>query len=306
MTGQRKLLLTGGTGFIGRHVATMAAASGYEVQFLGRTAPPGATRFRAADLRDLASVRRAVAEAQPEVVVHLAAGGVAYGTGALSDLLTVNGAGTAALLEACAELPSPPPVLLAGSGFEYRPAPVPHREDDPPDCSGPYALSKTVATEAARVLSGRVPVTVLRLFGVYGPGERSPRLVPWVVERARAGRPVELTSGEQVRDYTYVQDVAEAFLRFADLPGPSGLRVVNLGSGKAMSLRTFVEALAEVLRRHGLHPDLRFGAKPQRPDERPVYVADVELLRKTTGWVPSTPLERGLEWTVEAMLASSR
>ncbi|MGC3999840.1 MAG: NAD(P)-dependent oxidoreductase [Anaeromyxobacter sp.] len=297
-----RILITGASGFIGAHVAGLAVRRGLEVHALGRSPIPAAKRTWSADLRDLTALRRVVAEVRPRAIVHLAAGGVAYGTGSVSDLLAVNTLASTVLVEASGELAEPAPVIMAGSGFEYRPQERPHREDDALGSTSPYALSKIAAVEAARLLSGKVSVTVLRLFGVYGPGERPPRIVPAVVESARRGCPIELTSGEQVRDYAYVGDVAEAFLRFVELDPSPGLRVVNVGAGVPVPLRVMVEALAGALARKGVEAQLRFGAKAQRADERSVYAPDISLLRETLGWGPSTPLDEGLERTVEAML----
>ncbi len=164
-------------------------------------------------------------------------------------------------------------------------------------------MSKAAATLVAQFYSARLSITILRLFSIYGPGEQEPRLVPYVISRARQGRPIEITAGEQIRDYVYVGDAAEAFWR-ALVTGhsPGQLRILNVASGCAIKLRAFVETLSEVLRNRGLKPDLRFGAKPYRSDELMHYTANVDLLRETLRWVPSTPLSIGLSKMTEKCL----
>jgi nucleoside-diphosphate-sugar epimerase len=254
------------------------------------------------DLKDLGTIRNVVRQVQPSIVFHLAAAGVAYGSGSTSELLTVNTAGSAAILEASAELVPPARVVMAGSGFEYQPQERPMRETDPLDRASAYTLSKVAAADAARLLSSQIPVTILRLFGVYGPGERPPRIVPFVVRCARTGAPVDLTTGDQIRDYAYVGDVAEAFLRAGEVERAPGLQILNVGSGHPVSVRGMVEALADILKTAGLRAELRFGARPQRGDERCFYAPDLAALRRELGWTPPTTLRAGLEHTVEAML----
>ena len=72
------------------------------------------------------------------------------------------------------------------------------------------------------------------------------------------------------------------------------MRVFNVASGEVITLRAFVEAVADALRAAGLAPDLRFGARPHRSDEMMNYTADISLLRTTLGWTPATPLATGL------------
>jgi len=146
-----------------------------------------------------------------------------------------------------------------------------------------------------------LPVTVLRPFSLYGPGEAAGRLAPYLIAKVRAGEPVDLTAGEQLRDYAEVGDVAEAFWRALDRPPTNGkLRLLNIATGKSVTLRDFCDILATILRDAGYAPDLRFGARPYRPDEMMDYTADVSLLESTLGWIPATSLETGLRRMIYA------
>lgn len=148
-----------------------------------------------------------------------------------------------------------------------------------------------------------MPVTLLRLFSVYGAGEEEPRLVPYVISAAKHARPVELTNCEQVRDYVYVADAAESFWRALSQPSSDHeLRIINIGSGKAVSLRQLIDMLANILNEKGFTPQIRFGAKAYRPDEPMTYVADIKLLKQTLGWLPPTKIDEGLRLTVDAIL----
>ena len=169
--GQR-VLLTGASGFLGGHVAAQAITAGVQLHSLGRTAGFGGATHHHADLTDRAAVARAVADAAPQAVIHCAAPGVAYGSAALSEMLTVAALGTANLLDACAEMVQPPRVVLLGSGFEYALADHPVAEDWPLVPSGShYGAAKAAASAVAGAYADRLSLALLRPFHIYGAGE---------------------------------------------------------------------------------------------------------------------------------------
>lgn len=300
----RRVLVTGASGFIGKHVVAMGQRLGAELHVLCRNGLPGLhLREWLVDIRNAEAVKDAVSAVQPEGILHLVARGVAYGSSSLANLLEVNTVGLVNLLEAAGALRMPPSVVIAGSGFEYAPNNSPLSELDPLLPASAYGVSKAAATMLAALYAGRMPITVLRLFSLYGPGELEPRLTPSIIEKAIRGESIDLTAGEQIRDYTFVEDAAEAFWRaLATSEKITSLRVLNVATGVQVILRQFVEALAGVLEDHGIEADLRFGARPYRTDELMVYCADVSRLQSSLSWVPGTPLEAGLTQTVDAYL----
>ena len=290
-----RVLVTGAGGFVGRHVAEMGRRLGAELHVFGRSAPGEDAAFHGGEIEDAARVAAVVAEVAPAGIIHLAAAGVSYGQSDVRGLCRVNALGLANVLEAASQLASPPAVVFAGSGFEYAPLDRARCESDPLLPNSAYGASKAAATAVASFYAARMPVTVLRPFSIYGAGEPAGRLAAYVIAKTRAGEPVDLTPGEQLRDYAEVGDVAEAFWRALAQPPPIGvLRALNVASGEVITLRAFVEAVADALRGSGLKPDLRFGARPYRSDEMMNYTAGISLLRDTLGWAPSTPLATGL------------
>ncbi len=293
----KRILLTGGNGFIGRRVLQLGQTLGIEWHALVRKPGlHGKAIVHSTDLLDFVTVRELVGKIRPDAILHLAAAGVGYGSGTLPELIQVNAAGFANLLEAAGRLDPKPAVVAAGSGFEYSMQNRLLREDDPVCPQNNYGISKVAAAAIAASFASRFPITLLRLFSVYGPGESPARLTPYVVSQIRQGQPVELTPGEQIRDYAYVDDLVEAFFRaLANPPVISeGLRVLNVGSGELCTLRQFIESLAAALEKEGCKADLRFGAKPYRAGELMYYAPDIERLRKTLDWTPPTLLKEGV------------
>lgn len=297
----KRVLITGATGFVGRHVVQQGLALDVELHALSRTRGSSAgVCWWQGDLLDEDVIKQIMLQVRPDGILHLAAGGVAYGAARQKDILRINVEGLAILLDSVQDAGLQPHVVLAGSGFEYAPQDRPLREDDPIAPSSVYGVSKAAATQLAHLFAARFPITVLRLFSLYGPGEKEPRVVPYVIAQALRGLPVELTSGEQMRDYTYVKDVAEGFWRtLASPPSAPACRVWNMASGVSITLRSFLETLAQLLGQRGLDPDLRFGARPYRSDELMTYTAAIDQLCLELAWSPSTSMIAGLSATLD-------
>ena len=275
-SGQR-MLLTGASGFLGWHVARQGLAAGVEVHCLGRLPGPEGSHHHPADLVHRDEVSAAVAAVQPQAVIHCAAPGVAFGAAPLADMLAVAVLGTEALLDACASLADRPPVVLVGSGFEYVPVGQAVDESWPIIPAGShYGAAKAAAACTAGAFADRLALTLLRPFHIYGAGEAERRLGPFLIARARAGEPVDLTACEQLRDFLHVDDCAAMlWAALAASDAAPGLKLFNLGSGEQIMLRTFVEALVAELSGHGVAAQCRIGALPYRASEPMVSLPEL-------------------------------
>lgn len=300
----KRVLVTGGTGFIGQHVLSLGIAAEIEIHNLALDGQvPPAVIGHQVDLQDAVQVMNIVKEIQPEAVIHLAAAGVSYGTCSLADMLKINVIGTENLLAAIDAVGSAQSIVMAGTGFEYALFNRPSLESDPVAPHSGYGMSKAAASLCAGVHARSRAISLLRLFNVYGPQEPLPRLLPYIVSCARNDRKVELTLGEQIRDYLYIKDAVECFWRILALPATTtGLKVFNVGSGVPIELRTYVGMIVAELQVHGFDPQVELGAKPYRPEDPMFFAADITRLRHTLGWSPRTSLEDGVHLTVESML----
>jgi len=291
-----KVLLTGATGFIGSHVTELLLQRGHDVHALVR---PNSDLRRLQPARDrLTLIEGDLLAAndlrvQPEVCLHLA-WDVEPGRYLTSPRNSEYLSATLALAQQLARCGCRR-LLGIGTCFEYAPSDAPLREDGPSQSASPYAASKLAAAHALHELCARASMEFLwaRLFYLYGPREDRRRLVPTIINCLLAGQPAELTTGEQVRDFLHVTDVASALVAAAE---SSVTGFVNIGSGEPTSVRKIATTIGGLLGRTDL---LGFGLRPASTNEPPRIVADNKRLREQTAWRPQFDLVTGLSQTVE-------
>jgi nucleoside-diphosphate-sugar epimerase len=290
-----KVLVTGANGFIGSGVVRTLVEARHEVVALDRPTAPAdrltavADRIErvAVDLDEPSAIRALVEAVRPEALIHLAwyANPVDYlvSHANLASLSATAGLVQAALAAGCHKL------VLAGTCVEYRPLDRALREDDPVEPRTLYGACKHAAwlVTTALASSAGVELAWARVFHLHGPGEDPRRLIQWVASELRAGRPVELTDGSQVRDHLHVTDVAAGLVALLSA-GASG--VYNVCSGEPVTLKEVLETVGEIVGRPEL---LRFGARPHRPDEMMFLCGNSRRLR-SLGWKPRFGLKDGL------------
>jgi nucleoside-diphosphate-sugar epimerase len=304
MTAPPRVLVTGASGFVGAAVVRRARERGLRVTALvgprsdlTRLAPIAheITVVRA-DITDEAALAAAILGARPDACIHLAAAGAVVREDGLDLLWAANALAPARIARALAQAGGRR-LVTAGSSSEYGTVDGPMDEADACDPDDLYGVSKLAGGLLARNV-GRdagLETAHLRLFSVYGPGEDPRRLVASVVRALVAGRPIDLTPGEQVRDFIYVDDVADALLVAALEPGIDGV-TVNVGTGTQTTVRELCLRVAALTGGEDL---LRFGARPYRPGERFQWRAATEHAERTLGWRARTDLDEGLRLTVD-------
>ncbi|MCZ6727259.1 MAG: NAD(P)-dependent oxidoreductase, partial [Acidobacteria bacterium] len=288
-------LLTGATGFIGRHCIEPLNRRGWEV--IGVTSdaaePPetDGVSWHRADLLDPAVPAELIRETRPEGLLHLAwqltAGSV--------DNFHWARASLQLLMEFAQQ--SGRRAVMAGSCAEYDwGAEQPLGEDSPRRPATPYGVCKNALGELVESYRTEVGLSAAwaRIFFLYGPGEAENRLVASVTRSLLAGEPARSTHGEQLRDYLYVEDLADALARLvdSDVRGP-----INVAAGRSVRLKELVEEIARQLDRREL---VELGAIEARADEAPEVSADVSRLAQELDWQPrfdhAAGLERSIAW----------
>jgi nucleoside-diphosphate-sugar epimerase len=299
-----KVLVTGATGFLGRHISRLLVTENVEVCLCAhqdhkwRDFP-----LRQLDICDRNSVFDLVKLIKPDSVVHLAAAGVTRSDLPLSKLLQINVVGTDNLLSATAKFASHAPVVLVGTGYEYRSQSRPLREEDELLPASAYATSKSAAGLCASFYAHQVPITLVRLFNTYGPGEPRQRLLPYIVSCAQDGVPIALTGCEQIRDFTFVSDAAAAlWCVLKSPPTTAELRVLNVGSGQPVAVKQFVNKAICILEECGYLPKVMFGARPYRCDDPMYCVADTTRISQSYGFRTLIDLDEGIRLTIASLL----
>jgi UDP-glucose 4-epimerase len=276
------VLITGAGGFVGANLVRRLLADDRNVAALIR---PGGDPWRLDGL-DIEVVEADVRQGVPggfDLVFHLAAHGAYSWQEDEQEIRETNVRGTENALAAGER------VVVAGSSSEYGPKAYAPTEDEPLEPNSPYGAAKAAATSLA-VERGAV---VLRLYSAYGPWEEPNRLVPTLLGRALRDELPPLVSPRVARDFVYVADVCEAFVRAADAePG----RVYNVGSGKQ---RTVAEVVETVRKLAGVHAEPQWGSMPDRRWDTETWVANAERIRRELGWEPRIGLEEGLRRTLE-------
>jgi UDP-glucuronate 4-epimerase len=256
-----------------------------------------AFRLVQGDVRDLATVRRAVEESRPDVVLHLAArAGVRPSIEQPTLYADVNVGGTSAVLEATLRAGVRRVVVASSSSVYGNASSVPFREDDPAlRPVSPYAATKRAAElicESWAALEREARLVSLRLFTVYGPRQRPDLAIHTFTRLLLAGRPIPFFGdGSSSRDYTYVTDIVGGILGAIARTKvqPPGHEIYNLGEAATTTLSELVRLLEQATGRRAVLQQL----SDQPGDVRRTF-ADISRARATLGYAPSVPIADGI------------
>jgi len=303
-----RVLVTGGSGFIGRVLVRTLVERGADVHCL---LCPGSSVARLgsglegvhthrADLVDEEAVRKAVRAVRPQVVFHLAAAGVTDVNVDPAWAVRVNVEGTLNLLTALDGAYRA--FVNTGTCYEYGRNDPPFRESQDPRPELPYAITKTAAWHFCNRLyrTRGWPIVTVRPFAVYGPGQAEHTFIPACIRAAQRGVDFRMTAGEQGRDWIYVSDVVEGFLCVAAVPEAIG-GTFNLCTGRETTLYDVARAIVSEM---GDPIAIQRGALPYREDEILHLVGDNARARTVLGWEPAISLVDGLRHTIAASSTS--
>lgn len=305
----RRVLVTGGAGFIGSHLVEALVERGAEVRVFddlsnGRRenleAVADRIEFTVGDIRDADAVRAAAEGC--DLVHHLAAIASVPRSVKEPDLyLDVNATGTMNVLEA-ARLAGARRVVYAGSSSWYGDQPgFPRVETMPPDVRSPYAAAKASGEFLARSYAAcyELDAVTLRYFNIYGPRQRpdSPyaAVIPRFTMSMLRGEPVRVFGdGEQTRDFTYVANAVHANVLAAECGTRLEGVTVNVACGERRSVNALVARLAEAT---GIEPVVEHAE--ERPGEVRHSTADIGLAAERIGYAPVTEFDEGIDATVD-------
>lgn len=298
----RRVMVTGGRGFLGRSVVARLGEAG---------ARPFVPRSAEYDLRKQDAIERALADARPEIVIHLAAvvGGIGANRENPGRFFYENAIMGIELMEQARRAGIGKFVTIGTVCAYPKFTPVPFREDDlwngyPEETNAPYGLAKRMLLVQGQAYRDQYGFNAIYLLPVnlYGPGDNfdpaSSHVIPALIRKCMEAVDTGADhidvwgTGSASREFLYVADAAEGIVLAAErYDGPEP---VNLGTGQEISIRALVELIAEVT---GFAGEIRWD--PAKPDGQPRRALDTTRARERFGFTAATALREGLTRTIE-------
>jgi nucleoside-diphosphate-sugar epimerase len=289
------LLVVGGSGFIGWHVVKEGIRRGWQVDSLGLNDPLPVRRvfganYIVADLT-LPETLSQVTKTQYDFVVNL--GGYIDHTlfsGGGRFLIRTHFDGLLNLLERIDQTRLKRFVQI-GSSDEYGSVPAPQSEEIREQPISPYSLGKVAATHLLQMMhrTEGFPAVILRLFLTYGPGQDQKRFLPQIIKGCLSDRTFPVSSGEQLRDFCYIDDIVRVIYRTFESEATNG-QVFNVGSGLPVTIKEIIQRVCEITKKG--RP--QFGQIGYRVGENMALYADINKIQKVIGWKPEVNIETGI------------
>lgn len=302
-----RIVVTGGTGFIGQHLLRALVNDGYHPVAIARRMGqigglPGVlkeqVRWIELDLLNREDIRYFIGEERPSVLFHLAGtrGVVDQQGNPTSTCSELNVDATLHLLEVVNHAGADR-IITIGSAEEYGNQTGPFDEARELQPVSAYGISKAEATRLALAMHELVncPVVIARLFTVYGPYQPRGMFVSDAINAAVNSTSFSMSKGAQLRDLVFVDDIVAGLIACARTPGVEG-KVFNFGGGEPISLRDLAQMIWRISKSSA---QLVVGDRPRRDDDMDVTWADVSRARESLGWQPLVDLEHGLQTSIE-------
>jgi nucleoside-diphosphate-sugar epimerase len=291
----QRVLITGASGTLGYNVVRHLALKHPEMSLLVLMrrldaelfAGFGNVALELVDMADTARLTEAVANFQPNAIIHCAASGVRPSRFGYFDFVELNVSATMHLFRASCEVKGCH-FINVSTGLVYGSQERPCRESDPVNTLHPYGASKAAADCLLRAGAEALDrhVTIVRPFSFTGLHDGGDRLFPMLLRCAAEGRPFVMSSGTQTRDFCAVQDVVEAIALILEGGEQPSRDIFNVGSGLSISLGWLVHS---VVRQLGLEVEVQMGVRPFQRLEPMSLVADISRTQGL-GWRPRTNL----------------
>jgi len=309
----KRILITGGTGFIGSQLVKRLRGSGsYEVHELCRyvtgryslDSRPGDVVKHYANLADFTAVRNVIKQAQPDYVLHLAAiSPVSFSYDHYVEVTEANYTGTINLAEACyREVPNFKQFIFSGTsemyGMSLRNNDERLTEDSKLVPNSPYAVAKVAAglyLDYMKMAYG-FPMTILRPYNTYGRTNNSHFFIERTITQMLKGDKVYLGDKSAIRDWLYLDDHVDAYVKALGNKRAIG-EVIQVCTGKGYTLEETAGIIAKLTNFKG---QVIWNSTPKRPLDAQILIGDNSKARKLLGWEPKYTLEEGLKKTIES------
>jgi len=301
--GSKVAFITGGNGFIGSNLIKALVKENYDIHILLRK---NANLWRIKDFTEKITIHKGdilekeklvkiVAKISPGYLFHLASYGNTSADTNLQEMVNVNILGLINLLEATKKT-AYKSFVITGSSSEYGFKKAPMKETDILTPNSYYSATKASATLLAQNFAqiNNKPITIARLFSVYGPYEENNRLIPTVINSALQSKTILTTAGSVRRDFIYIDDVISGLLKITKTNLRPG-EIINLGTGKQHDNKDVIKTVGKILDKHLV---VEYGRFPKRGWDTSNWVANILKAKKLLGWNPKYNLGQGLTETI--------
>lgn len=302
---KKKILITGGAGFIGANFAYKFMDFGYKVHLIEKRESnlwrlkniKDEITINYIDLKDYNKLEKFILKFKPQIILHFAA----YGTyprkqQELREMVETNLWGTINLINACSKIKFKC-FINTGSSSEYGIKSKPMRETDFLEPDNPYGITKAAATIYCQYTAKKfgLPIVTMRPFAVYGYLEEKERLIPTVIKSCLTNSELKLSSPNSVRDFVFIEDVIEVYFRaIKNIQKVKG-EIFNLGTGKQNTVGEVVRIIKKITN-SSVKP--QYGEMKIVQSEPKHWLADISKIKKLLNWQPKYDLEKGLKKNV--------
>lgn len=294
---KNKILITGGTGFIGYHLAKKCLDLNWLVDSISTKSPPKKRKLKKVNyLKIDISKKKELSKnlkSEYDFVVNLA-GYVDHSNKKKTMRSHFNGCKNLANFFLNKNLKK---FIQIGSSIEYGKSRSPQKENykNSQETYSTYGNAKLLSTKFLLELKKKYnfPVTIIRLYLVYGPKQDLNRLIPITIMNAIHNKKFDCSAGYQLRDFLYIDDLIDAIIKILSNQKVLG-QIINIGSGKPISVKKLILKICKLSK--GGKP--LFGKIPLRNDEIMKLYPNVNKAKKILGWIPHTSLEKGLKKTI--------
>ena len=295
-----RILVTGGTGFIGQHVVEMALDKGFDITVLTKnnhnlTDELDGVTYLSADISHKASLLTRLESKVFDYVINL--GGYVDHANYLNGgdkVYDVHFNGVRNLVD-CIDKSKIKGFVQIGSSDEYGNNPAPQSEIQREAPISPYSCAKVASTYFLQTLykTEGFPVVVLRPFLVYGPGQGIERFIPQIIKGCINNQKFPTSKGEQLRDFCFIDDIIQAIFSSLDNGNAHG-EVINIASGKPASIKKMVNTIVDMIG----SGEPQFGQVAYRNGENMALYGDIAKAKEILDWKSSVSLEQGLAETI--------